>query len=607
MKRTFFVKLNSFSLCALLALTVGCGLCAESALAATLAPPVYEIAFASLGPLDAELLIADADGNNAKPLLPHAGFDGNASFSRDSKWIVFTSERDGSYDIYRAHSDGSGLERLVDDPAYDDQAALSPDGKFLAFVSNRSGQADIWILDLATKKLRNLTNHPAGDFRPAWSPDGKWLAFSSDRDLKKPRGRDGFTVLQSSEIYLIRPNGTELRRLTHLQAFAGSPTWSPDGRQLIFYEAAISEVDKITSVGRLRGTTQIAVIDLATDEHRLLTTGPGEKWSPRFLTADRVVYVSGGPEGGLEFINGTAGGRGEFSAPSWSSDRRHLVYSRDVEHAWPPVQRWHSKDSQFHLLRTGVFPAYDPAGGRLLSNDAPGAGVSKNILAMNIDGSQQSVFVAGGEKIVLAPVWSPTGDRVAFALGRFFQMVLGPAIADIAVVSRDGTGLKILTDGSGNFGFPSWSPDASEIVYRASARDSQGLFVMTLATGAVRALTPGLSHDNLPSWSPKGDRIAFTRLFNDDFELFTIRPDGTNVRRLTNEPGNDAHCVWSPDGEWLAFASARGGFKDEAMLHPGNPEPYSDIYVMRADGSDIRQLTDTPFQEGTVAWAPLRR
>jgi Tol biopolymer transport system component len=282
-----------------------------------------------------------------------------------------------------------------------------------------------------------------------------------------------------------------------------------------------------------------------------------------------------------------------------------MVFHRDVEHAWPPFQRWHSKDSQFRLVRTGVFPAYAPSGDQLLSNDAPGAILSKDILSMNADGSRQSVFISGGEKSAIAPVWSRAGDRVAFALGRFFQTTLGPAAADIAVVNRDGSGLEILTDGSANFGFPSWSPDGAHIVYRASGKDNLGLFVMTVATRAVRPLTPGSSHDNFPAWSSQ-DRIAFTRFFENDYELYTIKPDGTDVRRVTSEPGNDAHCAWSPDGQWLAFSSARGGFKDEAVLHPGNAQPYGDIYVMRADGSDVRQLTDTPFEEGTVAWAPVR-
>ncbi len=134
------------------------------------------------------------------------------------------------------------LERLTDDPAFDDQSALSPDGKYVAFVSSRSGRANIWMLELATKKQRNLTNHPAGDFRPAWSPDGQWLAFSSDRDSKHPKLLNDFATLHATEIYVVHPDGSGLRRITQAQGFAGSPSWSPDGKRLGFYKAEINEV-----------------------------------------------------------------------------------------------------------------------------------------------------------------------------------------------------------------------------------------------------------------------------------------------------------------------------------------------------------------------------
>jgi Tol biopolymer transport system component len=188
----------------------------------------YAIAFASFATLNTDIFIAAADGSNPTPLLPHPDLDYNASFSRDGRWIVFTSTRNGSADIYRVHPDGSGLARLTNDPAFDDQGALSPKGRSLAFVSSRSGQADIWVLELVTGALRNVTHHPAGDFRPSWSPDGQWIAFSSDRESKKPIF--GFVTLHSTEIYLVRADGSGLRMLTDNQFEEGTPSWLPARR-----------------------------------------------------------------------------------------------------------------------------------------------------------------------------------------------------------------------------------------------------------------------------------------------------------------------------------------------------------------------------------------
>src|SRR4029450_8040354 len=113
-----------------------------------------------LGPSAMTLYIANGDGSGGGPLFPTSGFDYNASFSPDGRWIVFTSERGGSgqADLYRVHPDGSGLERLTHHPAPHDQGVISPDGRQLAFVSTRGAHtADVWTLDLSTHKLRNLT------------------------------------------------------------------------------------------------------------------------------------------------------------------------------------------------------------------------------------------------------------------------------------------------------------------------------------------------------------------------------------------------------------------------------------------------------------------
>ena len=105
-------------------------------------------------------------------------------------------------------------------------------------------------------------------------------------------------------------------------------------------------------------------------------------------------------------------------------------------------------------------------------------------------------------------------------------------------------------------------------------------------------------------WSPKGDRIGFTRAGKNAFDIFTVRPDGTDVRQLTDAPGNDAHCAWSPDAKYIVFSSSRLGFRDEAPLYDVAPQPYAELYVMKADGSDQRPITDDKWEEGTPTWVP---
>ena len=93
------------------------------------AQPNYTIAFASFGPRNTDLFVADADGTNPKALVPHADNDSNASFSADGQWVVFTSHRRGSADLYRVRPDGTGLERLTDDQFEHGTVAFAPVGK----------------------------------------------------------------------------------------------------------------------------------------------------------------------------------------------------------------------------------------------------------------------------------------------------------------------------------------------------------------------------------------------------------------------------------------------------------------------------------------------
>lgn len=586
----------------------------------------YTVAYASFGPVNSAIYVADADGRRERMLVAGPVLDMNPSFAPDGQSVLFTSRRDGSADIYRVRVDGTGLERLTDDPAFDDQAVMAPDGRSVAFVSSRSGQADIWVLDLLSKRARNLTNHPGGDYRPAWSPDGRWIAFTSDRDsdgarAATPRSAKGFSPLQSTQIYVVRADGSSVRGLTSGSTSVGGASWSPDGTEIVAYEATIDDWRAMnTDFSGPAATSQIVSINVATGARQPLTSGPGRKYGPAWR-GRRVAYLHGAvnetrgvrervnfESAGIGFTDGSVGPSGVFSHVSWSADGTRMVYNRPLDQTWPPVRATFSRDPAFRVVRTGIFPSYTPDGRSLMVNTAYAAIFHNTVAVMNTDGANRRVVFDDPTQNAVAPVWSPTGDRIAFGLGRYNTGTVAGAVGHVAITRADGSGLRLLTDGRpGNHGFPSWSPDGRRMVFRTAIGGTGGLAIADVASGDVTPLTSGSWHDNFPAWSPTGDLILFSSDRDGDWELYTIRPDGRDLKRLTSSPGNDAHAAWSFDGGWIAFSSARGGFKDEMPVGEGGGQGAGDIFVMRRDGSDVRRLTDDAFEEATPAFSPTPR
>jgi len=588
------------------------------------AAPRHRILFSRVGPVSARLFVADTDGNDERALLPLTGLDYSPSFSADGRWVVFTSERFGSADIFRVHPDGKGLERLTDDPAYDDQGTLSPDNKILAFVSSRAtGRAHVWLMDLATLRCRNLTGEAAsGDFRPSWSPDGKWIAFTSDRDTHEAILPGRWEHLQSTGIYIIRTDGTELRRLTPPGGFAGSPKWSADGKRIIYYETTELGGWYAQHEDPERGQTQIVSIDVATGSRTHHTWGGGIRFWPQWLPDDRVGYLvreTPAPSGEQRMApmnQNTAhieimaedggvvkGPSGIIRNPSWTADGKQVVYSRITSVSEPNLMKEaFSLDPDFELVWTEPFPAFSARGDQLAYSATPdGFNVHDTAIdVMKPDGSDRRQIFSEKGASAFYPSWSPDGYEIAFSVGRYFRAPGHPA-AQVAIIRTDGSGLRMIADDGANNGFPSWSPDGKQIVYKKD----QHLVILSLADHKLTNLTePGTQFDNFPRWSPKGDRIAFVSNRDDDFEIYTIKPDGTDLRRLTYSPGNDAHCDWSSDGEWLVFSSSRTGYKDERPLSERIPQPYGELFIMRADGSGARQLTDNQWEDSTPAWMP---
>jgi TolB protein len=579
--------------------------------------PKHKVLFNRFLMPETEIAIADADGGNERVLAPHESAPGSLEYSpnwsADGQWIVYTGERGGQSDIWRVHPDGTGAEQLTTDPAFDDQGALSPDGRTLAFMSTRgSGTANLWLLDLSAKKYTPLTSGQPGNFRPAWSPDGAWIAFSSDRDTVPGVFPGQWEVLQSTGVYIIRPDGSGLRRVTKTGVVAGSPAWSQDGKRILYYET--DETGAYLAKGG-NSRTELVSVDVATGERRQYTASNTVKLSPKPLAAGNIGYAV---RAGGAAATGAKSGifvwhpdrrivpvvQGPVHGPSWSSDGARLVFERVVQRAhteslFPTA----SHDPEFDLYLTEPFPAFSPDGARLIysqyANNGSSAG-DTSLEIMDADGSRKQRLYYEKGVASFDATWSPDSRLILFSVGRYFRAAGLPA-AQIATVKPDGTEFKPIVDDGVNNGFPSWSSDGRQIVYKHGKQ----LVIRTLMDGTTVALTDGSHYDNFPQWQPRGNCILFTSDRNDGrFELYSIRPDGKDLRRLTNVPGSNAHSSWSPDGQWILFSSGRKGFKDEMALYDGTPQPYGEIFAMRADGSDVRQLTDNKWEDATATWAP---
>ena len=565
------------------------------------------ILFNRIGPYEASLFVSRADGSEERPLLKSPGLDYNPAWSPDGQWILFTSERNGSADLYRVRLDGTALERLTDDPAYDDQGAFSPDGRQIVFVTTRAGgTADLWILDLQTRKARPLTAGPGGDFRPAWSPDGKWIAFSSDRESTMPMRKGAWEHLHLVDVYVIRPDGTGLKRLTEHGDFCGSPKWSADSRSVIAYcmSAEDTWTYRLPSPGD--GETRLVSIDIDIGRTTAVAAGPGVKMSPALLSSGEVAYVRKDRRAlGIFYGSGRPGPAGRVRSPSWSPDGGRVAYHRIFSEEARDWQKTWSRDSRYELVFTRWLPAFHPSGDRFVaSRAAVGANEGRLVLVETGTNASHLLFAQEG-KSAMAAQWSPAGDSIIFGFGAFFTV--RERGAQVAIIKPDGSGFRQLTSGTNNNGFPSMSPDGKRFVYRTIGPEGQGLRIMNFMNFEDRsAVTLTSDYDNFPLWSPRGDAIIFTRKHQGDFEIFSIRPDGKDLRRLTNSPGNDGHCAWSPDGEWIVFSSSRMGFKDEAP-YTDAPQPYGELFVMRYDGTQVQQLTDNQWEDATAAWQPPPR
>ncbi|MBE2200249.1 MAG: PD40 domain-containing protein [Anaerolinea sp.] len=152
-------------------------------------------------------------------LTNHGSSDMQPRYNRGATRVVFSSNRDGDYEIFVMNADGSGLQQLTHNGANDVNPVWSPDGSQIAFQSYRDGQAEVYVMDANGSNQQRLTAHGNYDGEPTWSPDGSQIAFTSART-------------GTPYIYVMNSDGTGVTQLSNQPSVY--PAWSPDGSQIAY-------------------------------------------------------------------------------------------------------------------------------------------------------------------------------------------------------------------------------------------------------------------------------------------------------------------------------------------------------------------------------------
>lgn len=146
-----------------------------------------------------------------------------------------------NFDIYTVNRDGTDQKRLTNFGVYTAEGVLSPDGTRLVFTSLKDGDLDIYTMKIDGTDLRRLTNTLGYDGGPWWSPDGTKIVYRANHptapaDIADYKALLAQKIIRPSkvELYVMNADGSDQRQITHLGGANFGPSWTPDGRRIIF-------------------------------------------------------------------------------------------------------------------------------------------------------------------------------------------------------------------------------------------------------------------------------------------------------------------------------------------------------------------------------------
>ena len=216
-----------------------------------------------------EVFICDTDGGNLRKVTNFTHTCVEPSWMPDGNSVVYTRYSSSGTDLCETMLKPYRTRRLTSFRGMNVGASVHPGGKFLAMIMSIDRQVELYVKALNSRDRRRLTNSKSVEASPCWHPGGGYICYVSDRS-----GRPG--------LYLISANGGNAQKIPTVGSEAVTPSWSPDG--------------KLAYAAKVGGSYKLAIYD------------------PR-----------GGESGVIPNLPA-----GDWEAPSWAPDSRHLAAARRI-------------------------------------------------------------------------------------------------------------------------------------------------------------------------------------------------------------------------------------------------------------------------------------
>ncbi len=422
--------------------------------------------------------------------------------------------------------------------------ALSPDGRTIAFTY----QGDLWSVPSQGGRAVRLTSHIAREVQPTYSPDGKSILFSSNR-------HGGY------DLFLMPAEGGPARRLTFHSSSEFPSGFTPDGQWVLFYGGAYG----------------------STDIYKVRTNG-GEPIRLTWDRHEREYFGDVSPDGRRILFNHNS------SPGSWR--RRGYVgsYNADV---W--VADFTTPFSNLQRITTNPSddfrPFFSRDGSRIYYvSDRKG---QVNLWSMDLKGGAQRQLTFHTTDGARIPSYAPLGEKIAYEYNSeiwLLDLKSGKSAAvPIEVRTDERRNLTSETTITANPTEYTVSPDGRKVALIVRG----DLFVVPASGGTARRLAGGASRESHVAWMPDSKTLLFTSDVNGQKDLFRIGIDGSDRKALAVTPEDEFYGQPSPDGKWIAF-------------HRGEKS----LVVIPADGGDPAATISGSFYEVArgssprFSWAP---